>query len=541
MVTLVNNGNTPLTFPALAGGNNPSVSEGFSIDSTASTACPVISPGSSAPGTIAPGATCTLTIDVAPGTFNGSLVLTDNNLNATAPNYAVQTISLSAVDAKGSPAVILTESAASLAAGQTLTLTAKVMGVPGVGAPTPEGQVTFGTLVNGTVALDSSGVATWSSSTLPAGSYTVSATYSGDSNYVTGASAPASFSVARGSVNLAAVSGQNWTGTYGAVGSDTLCVAATNASGAELSGVKVTFSGAGLSLSPSNPVTGTNGQACSSVTNSPSAGTYVASAVAAGVPGVPTFNLTVNPAPLKVELAEDSRPYGAPNPVFTMGRVHGLLNGDKITVTATTTATLASPVGYYPITETLGGPAAANYVLQNHPTLHVRKAVLTVFPDSEYVTYGQTPAPPTGYFFEGFVNGDTASVISGAPVLSTNVTSTTPVGRFDIYLQRGTLAAASYTFLLEPDVLLVQKKMLTLTANNLTMTQGGAVPPLTYTLTGFVNGDTASVVSGAPLLSTTATSSSPPGQYPITVNIGNLSAANYSFGLTANGVLTIDP
>jgi hypothetical protein len=37
------------------------------------------------------------------------------------------------------------------------------------------------------------------------------------------------------------------------------------------------------------------------------------------------------------------------------------------------------------------------------------------------------------------------------------------------------------------------------------------------------------------------TSSSPPGQYPITVKRGNLSAANYAFGATVNGVLTVTP
>jgi hypothetical protein len=74
------------------------------------------------------------------------------------------------------------------------------------------------------------------------------------------------------------------------------------------------------------------------------------------------------------------------------------------------------------------------------------------------------------------------------------------------------------------------------------MTQGSAVPPLTYTLAGFVNGDTASVVTGAPLLTTTATSSSPPGTYPITVWKETLSAENYYFIKIENGgVVTVTP
>ena len=64
---------------------------------------------------------------------------------------------------------------------------------------------------------------------------------------------------------------------------------------------------------------------------------------------------------------------------------------------------------------------------------------------------------------------------------------------------------------------------------------------LTATLTGFVNGDTAAVVSGAASLSTTATAGSGVGSYPITVAAGTLDAANYDFPNLVNGTLTIMP
>ena len=62
---------------------------------------------------------------------------------------------------------------------------------------------------------------------------------------------------------------------------------------------------------------------------------------------------------------------------------------------------------------------------------------------------------------------------------------------------------------------------------------------LTTTLSGFVNGDTASVVSGAASLSTTATSSRAVGAYPITIMAGTLSSANYDFPNLVNGTLAI--
>ncbi|HEV8062133.1 MAG TPA: Ig-like domain repeat protein, partial [Gemmataceae bacterium] len=60
--------------------------------------------------------------------------------------------------------------------------------------------------------------------------------------------------------------------------------------------------------------------------------------------------------------------------------------------------------------------------------------------------------------------------------------------------------------------------ILTVTANNATMVYGSALPAFSDTITGFVNGDTAGVVSGAASLTTTATSSSGVGAYTITAS-----------------------
>ena len=85
-VTVENDGNAPLIFPVPSSGTNPSISGNFTLDSSAATACPLVSAGASSPGTLAAGASCTLTISPSGvGTFSGSLVLTDTNLNASAP------------------------------------------------------------------------------------------------------------------------------------------------------------------------------------------------------------------------------------------------------------------------------------------------------------------------------------------------------------------------------------------------------------------------------------------------------------------------
>ncbi len=86
--------------------------------------------------------------------------------------------------------------------------------------------------------------------------------------------------------------------------------------------------------------------------------------------------------------------------------------------------------------------------------------------------------------------------------------------------------------------LLVEKAPLTLTADPQTRVVGAANPALTASSSGFVNGDTAQVLTGSPSCSTLATPSSPPGSYPITCAAGSLSAANYEF-IFVDGTLTI--
>jgi hypothetical protein len=88
------------------------------------------------------------------------------------------------------------------------------------------------------------------------------------------------------------------------------------------------------------------------------------------------------------------------------------------------------------------------------------------------------------------------------------------------------LAAAALT-----ETVTVGKAVLTFTAGNLT-SGVGVIPPLAndYLPTGYVPGDTASTAfTGQPSITTTATTSSLAGNYPITIAVGTLVSANYSF------------
>jgi hypothetical protein len=87
---------------------------------------------------------------------------------------------------------------------------------------------------------------------------------------------------------------------------------------------------------------------------------------------------------------------------------------------------------------------------------------------------------------------------------------------------------------------LVAKAVVTVTADNQTRVYGAPNPTFTATYNGFVNGDDASAISGAPQVSTSATiaSSVSGSPYPIVLAQGSLNAANYSFAFV-NGTLSI--
>ena len=185
-VTLQNIGNAPLTFPIPSSGNNPSIEADFTLLSSGPSACPLVGTGGPA-GTLAASASCLLPISFHPlssGAITGSLVLTDNNLNASG---ATQSVSLQGFGIPV-PAIGVTSSASSVMLSNPVTLTATVSS----GTGTPTGTVSFfdGATLLGTSTL-AAGSATLSTSALTKGTHAITVTYSGDANF--GADTSAAF------------------------------------------------------------------------------------------------------------------------------------------------------------------------------------------------------------------------------------------------------------------------------------------------------------------------------------------------------------
>jgi hypothetical protein len=169
----------------------------------------------------------------------------------------------------------------------------------------------------------------------------------------------------------------------------------------------------------------------------------------------------------------------------------------------------------------------------------VNKAPLSVTAANATKVYG-TANPSFSAAISGFVNGDTAtSALTGAAAVASSATTSSAAGTYSITPSVGTLAAANYTFNFINGTLTVSKAPLTVTANNASRPYGAANPTFAATITGFVNGDTTSAVTGAPAFTTTATTTSTPGAYPITPTVGGLVSTNYSFTTFVAGTLTV--
>ena len=124
--------------------------------------------------------------------------------------------------------------------------------------------------------------------------------------------------------------------------------------------------------------------------------------------------------------------------------------------------------------------------------------------------------------------------LNGKPELSTTATKSSAVGEYDITVGKGTLTG---DFTAKNGKLTITKAPLTVGVQDVTITEGDAIPTFTLTYSGWKNGDTeADAFTANPAAKTTATTSSKAGTYDITVSGGT--AKNYELAYT-KGTLTI--
>jgi hypothetical protein len=162
----------------------------------------------------------------------------------------------------------------------------------------------------------------------------------------------------------------------------------------------------------------------------------------------------------------------------------------------------------------LTGGADDNYEIElKDGSLIVGKAKVTITADNKQKVYGEAN-PELTFAYKGLVNGDTQ--VKTEPSIKTTATASSNVGTYPITLTGG--ADDNYEIELKDGSLIVGKAKVTITADNKQKVYGEANPELTFAYKGLVNGDTQ--VKTEPSITTTATTASAVGTYPITLTGG---------------------
>jgi sugar lactone lactonase YvrE len=224
--TVTNLGNETLTFSA-----NPSYTANFSENASDVNPC-------TSTTSLEPGEACDVSVmftPQSPGSLTANLVLTNNHLNGT---NATQNVAVSGTGGKVSPVIALDSSANPAPVSSSVTLSATVSS----SVSTPTGSVDFydGTTLLGSGTL-ASGVATYVTASLTAGTHAITAIYAGDSSFSSVTSSAVSQIVTDLAIDVA--SGGTATATLSAGGTANYNLTIAPATGSVLPAVTLSASG----------------------------------------------------------------------------------------------------------------------------------------------------------------------------------------------------------------------------------------------------------------------------------------------------------
>ena len=153
---------------------------------------------------------------------------------------------------------------------------------------------------------------------------------------------------------------------------------------------------------------------------------------------------------------------------------------------------VGSVTNTFDIPALLGTTNAANYTFVKHEgTLRVDKAVLTVTPTTQTMTYGDTTFPAETVGYTGFVHSEGASVVSGTVGYgyskgadTVTRSNTLPAGSYTITPNVTGLIAANYSFASANGTLTVEQAAMEVTSEGYNEPYDGLAHGLTASVTG---------------------------------------------------------
>ena len=248
--------------------------------------------------------------------------------------------------------------------------------------------------------------------------------------------------------------------------------------------------------------------------------------------------LVIKKVSLTASVNNATRRYGEENPAFSFS-YKGFVNGETETVlavkpSASCNATAKSIVGTYDIVTT-GNGSDENYDIScTSGTLTIEKALLTATVEQTTRRYGEEN-PTFALIYKGFANNETESVLTSPPSATCNASPVSPAGKYDITVNGGN--DENYEIECINSSLVVEKAVLTVTADNATRRYGEGNPVFSFSYKGFVNGETEAVLAVKPTATCEATPVSQAGKYDISISGGN--DENYDF-IYIKGILTVE-
>ena len=244
-------------------------------------------------------------------------------------------------------------------------------------------------------------------------------------------------------------------------------------------------------------------------------------------------NFTVTKAMLTATADAQTKAYGAPNPTLTI-QYSGWKNSDTESVIdtkpiAATTVTVTTSPGTYANAITVSGGIDNNYDFTYvSGSFTVGKSKLIIWLDSKTKVYGNEN-PILTYRYTGFMNGDDESVLDIKPYPTTSVTRSTNAGTYTSSITMTGGLDDNYSMVNVPANFTVNKALLTVTSDPQVKAFGEVNPALTFTYSGWKNGENESVLDVKPTASTTVDAMTIPGVYQNAIVAQNGSDNNYKF------------
>ena len=161
-------------------------------------------------------------------------------------------------------------------------------------------------------------------------------------------------------------------------------------------------------------------------------------------------------------------------------------------------------------------------------TGEILAATLTVTADSQSREYGDVN-PELTYQYSGWKNGETEGVLSVTPTITTTVDQNTDAGTYTNSITVSGGSATNYNLKYVAGTFTVTKAMLLVAADAQNKIFGTPNPVLTYTYSGWKNGDDESVLDTSPVATTTVTQTTSPGIYADAITVSGGVDNNYDF------------